>query len=130
MPLGDVTYVNAALDALVDSWPATGASYRLYASDPQAVDDPSTVELGSDGGYAALDFAPTDFSDAASGLKSRSSALDFGTTTAAFSDIAKYWGITDTDGLLVFSDVMDDPIEVDAADDPATFTPTLTFEGA
>jgi hypothetical protein len=130
MPLGDVSYVDAALDAVVDSWPASGATYHLYASDPQAATTPSDVELDSSGGYAPVAFAPADFSAAASGMKARASALDFGTTTAAYSDIAKYWGIVDTGGLLVFSDAMDDPIEVDAAGDPAAFTPTLTFEGA
>jgi hypothetical protein len=130
MPLGDVSYVDAALDAVVDSWPASGATYRLYASDPQAAAAITDVELGSDGGYAPVDFAPTDFSDAASGVKARSSALDFGTTTAAYSDIAKFWGVVDTAGLLVYSDDMANPIEVDTAGDPASFTPTLTFEGA
>jgi hypothetical protein len=128
MPLGDVSYVDAALDAVVASWPSTGATYNLYASDPQGVDDPTTVELDAVGGYAPVAFAPSDFSSASAGVKVRSSALDFGTTTAAYSDIAKFWAVVDSAGLIVYSDALDEQIEVDEAGDPASFTPTLTFE--
>lgn len=130
MPLGDVSYVDAALDAVVASWPSSGATYRLYASDPQAATVPADVELDSDGGYAPVAFAPADFASAADGTKARSTALDFGTTTAAYSDIAKFWAVVDSGGLIVYSDGLDDPIEVDDAGDPASFTPTLTFAGA
>ena len=130
MPLGDVTYVNAALDALVDSWPATDAAYHLYSSDPSLETTPSDVELTSDGGYAAVDFDPTDWADAASGTKTTTADVDFGTSTDAYSDTATYWAIVDTDGLIVFSDELDTPIAVIESSTAVAFSPSLSFADA
>jgi hypothetical protein len=129
MPLGDVTYVNAALDAIVDSWPATLATYRLYASDPTLATLPGDVELTSDGGYAPVGFDPADWAAAVDGAKSPTAAVSFGTSSAAYSDVGTYWGIVDDAGLLVFSDDLPDAevVEVDDAGTTVAFTPTLSF---
>jgi hypothetical protein len=127
MPLGDVSYQDAALDAVVDSWPASGANYHLYASDPALEVDPTDVELTSDGGYAPVAFDSADWDAATSGLKSTTAAVDFGTSTAAWSDVATFWAVIDTGGLIVFSDFIDEPIEVDDTGTDASFTPSLSF---
>lgn len=120
MPLG-ATYVDGALDGVTDSWPSSGATYRLYASDPTLATLPGDVELTSAGGYASVAFAPADFTAGVGSL------VDFGTSTDAYSDVATYWGIVDGSDLLVFSDDLSDPIEVDAASTAVSFTPTLSF---
>lgn len=127
MPLGDVSYVDAALDAIVDSWPGSGANYHLYASDPSIEVDPTTVELTSDGGYAPVAFDPSGWDASASGQKSTTAPVDFGTSTDAYSDVATFWAVVDSGGLIVFSDFIDEPIEVDEADSDASFTPSLSF---
>lgn len=126
MPLGDVTYVNAALDALVDSWPATGAVYALYESDPALETVPTDVEL-SGGGYTPPAFASADWDAATGGGKSTTVPVSFGTSTAAYTQTATYWAVVDSGGLLVFSDALTDPIDVDAAGTDVAFTPSLTF---
>ena len=128
MPLGDVSYIDAALDDIVAGWPATGATYRLFFSDPQQQTTPTDVELGAVGGYAPVTFAPSNFAAAASGSKSTTSPVSFGTSTAAYSDTARYWGILDGSGLLAFSDFLDDAIEVDDTGIAVSFTPTLLFQ--
>jgi hypothetical protein len=126
MPLG-ADYIATALDDIVAGWPATGATYNLFVSDPSLETTATDVELDSTGGYAGVTFAPSDWADASGNSKATTSAVSFGTSTDAYSDVATYWGILDTDGALVFSDDLDDPIEVDAASTAVSFTPTLTF---
>jgi hypothetical protein len=130
MPLGDDIYVDAALDAVVDSWPATGAAYHLYSSNPQLQADITDVELTSDGGYAAVTFDPADWAAASTGGKTTTADVSFGTSTGAYSDVAPYWGIVDSGGLLVFSDDLPDPIEVTASGTVVGFSPTLSFGDA
>lgn len=127
MPLGDVTYVDAALDAVVGSWPASGANYHLFVSDPALETVALDVELTSGGGYVAQAFAPADFDPAADSSVSTAAPVDFGTSTDAYDDTATYWGIVDGTGLLVFSNDLDDPIAVIEAGTAVSFTPTLTF---
>jgi len=127
MPLGDVTYQNDSLDDLVGGWPATGAKYHLYTSDPALEDDPTDVELTSTGGYAAVDFDPSDWAAADDGTKSTTSPVSFGTATAEWSDVATYWAIVDSDGLIVFSDALTSPIGALGADFAPAFTPSLSF---
>lgn len=126
MPLGDVTYVNAALDALVGSWPATGALYRLYESDPALETVPASVEL-SGSGYTPPAFASAGWAAAADGGKATTSPVSFGTSTAAYTQTATYWAVVDSGGLLVFSDALTEPIDVPAAGTVVAFTPSLTF---
>lgn len=129
MPLGDA-YVDAALDAVVGSWPASGGKWRLYASDPRLATVPSDVELASTGGYAAQSFAPSDFAAASGDAKTVGSPISFGTSTDAYSDVAPYWGITSSDpDDLVFSDDLppDQIVEVDEAATSVTIAPTLSF---
>lgn len=130
MPLGDVTYVNASLDAVVAAWPGSGATYRLFASDPTLQATPTDVELTSDGGYAPVAFDPADWASAVDGGKTTTAAVGFGTSTAAYSDVATFWGILDSGDLLVYSDFLDDPIEVDDTGAAVSFSPTLTFGDA
>lgn len=127
MPLGDVTYQNAALDALVASWPATGATYRLYYDDPALATAPGDVELAAVGGYAPAAFAPSDWAAATGGAISTTAAVPFGTSTAAYSDTATFWAVIDGSGLIVWSDSLDDPIAVDGSGTAISFTPTLAF---
>lgn len=133
MPLGDVSYQNAALDAVVDSWPSTGATYRLWTSDPQSEDDPTDVEVDlSVAGLTNPDFDPSDWASATLGGKTTSSAVSLGTSTAALDDVGAYWGVVDSDGLIVYSDDLPDDgqIVVTDAGTPASFTPTLSFGDA
>ena len=127
MPLGDVTYQNASLDAVVDSWPASGAEYRLYSSDPSLATLLSDAELTSAGGYAPVAFAPADWADADAGSKTTTADVDFGTSTDAYSDTATYWAIVDSGDLIVYSDELDDPIAVGEASTAVSFSPTLSF---
>lgn len=126
MPLGDVSYMNAALNAVVASFPATGAKWRLYTSDPALEVTPSTVELAATGGYAGVTFAPAQFGTASADLVQTSSPVSFGTSSAAWSDVATFWAIEKA-GLLVYSDALDTPIAVDAAGVAVAFTPGLSF---
>jgi hypothetical protein len=127
MPLGDVSYVNAALDALVASWPSSGAHYHLFVSDPAPETTALTVELTSGGGYAAVTFSPSDWASASGGSITTTAPVSWGTSTAAYDDIATYWGIVDGSGLLVFSDSLDTPVEVDGASVAVARTPTISF---
>lgn len=130
MPLGDVSYVNAALDAVVGSWPSSGATYRLFSDDPAQEAVPTDVELAATGGYAPVTFSPSGWASASGGAKTTSSAVSFGTSTGAYSDVATYWGIYKS-GLLVYSDDLDgQQIEVGATGTVVSFTPTLTFGDA
>lgn len=126
MPLG-AGYVDTALDAIVASWPSTGAEYRLYASDPTLAALPGDVELTSDGGYAGVAFAPADFASASGNAKPTTAPIVFPTPTDAWSDVATFWGIIDGSDALVYSNDLDTPIAVDEAGADASFTPTLSF---
>lgn len=128
MPLGDVTYQNDALDAVVDSWPASGADYRYWFSDPQAEVDPTDVEIDLTGtGLSNAAFDSSDWAAAASGAKSPTAPISLGTASADIDDRFNYWGVVDSGGLIVYSDVIDDPFGVNDGDTPA-FTPQVTFE--
>lgn len=127
MPIADA-YQDDSLDGLVSGWPASG-KWRLYASDPALATNPSDVELTSDGGYAAVAYASTDWAAAASSAKPVASAVSFGTSTDAYSDTATFYGITngtDADDL-IWSDDLDDPIAVGEAGTDVAITPTLSF---
>jgi len=127
MPLGDVTYQDAALDAVVGSWPASGAHYHLFVSDPALEPTPLDVELTSGGGYVAATFAPADFAAASGNAVATTAPVSFGTSTAAYDDTATFWGIVDSTGLLVFSNDLDDPIAVENSGTVVTFTPAISF---
>ena len=129
MPVGS-TYDAASLDGLVGGWPTSG-NWRLYSSDPSVEDTPSDVELGTDGGYAAVDYASSDWVDADTdtGTKATASNVSFGTSTGAYSDTATYWGITSTDAdTLVYSDALTQPIPISASGQTAAFKPTLYLQ--
>lgn len=121
------TYVDDILDGVGAAFPTSG-NWRLYSSDPQLADAPSDVELTSDGGYAAVAFAPSDWDASTGGSMSTASAVSFGTSTDAYSDVATYWGITGADADdLVYSDFLDDPIEVDESGTAVSFTPSISI---
>lgn len=131
MPLGDVTYQNAALDAVVASWPSSGAKYHLYSGDPAQAALLSDVELTSDGGYAPVTFSPSGWASASGGSKTTTAAVSFGTSTGAYSDVATYWAVVDSSGRIVFSDDLDgQEVEVDDTGTTVAFTPTLNFSTA
>lgn len=127
MPLGDVTYQNDALDAVVASWPATGATYRLYFDNPADAATPADVELGPDGGYAPAAFSPSDWADADGGSKTTAPAVSFGTSMDAYSATATFWAVIDGSGAIVYYDALTDPIAVEGSGTATTFAPTLTF---
>lgn len=127
MPLGDVSYQNAGLDDLVAGWPATGAVYTYWFSDPQAEDTPSDVEIDvTTAGLSNATFDPDDWAAAADGGKTTTAAVSLGTATSDLDDVIRYWGIVDSTGLIVYSDALDDPIGVSSGDTPA-FSPQLSF---
>jgi hypothetical protein len=126
MPIADA-YTDAALDAVVSALPASGGHWNLYASNPDGLADPTTVELTGDGGYAPVAFAPSDFAAASGNAASTTVPVDFGTSTDAYSDVANYYGITDSAGVLAFSDVLDTPIAINDVGGDPSFTPTLSF---
>lgn len=133
MPLGDVTYQNAALDAVVASWPASGATYRWWTSDPQLQDDPTDVEVDlSVAGLTNPAFDPADWAAAADGAITTTAPITIGTSTDALTDVGAYWGVVDSGGLIVYSDDLpdDDVLEVDEAGTDAEFSPVLTFGAA
>lgn len=127
MPLGDVSYQNAGLDDLVAGWPATGAVYTYWFSDPQAEDTPSNVEIDiTAAGLSNASFDPSDWATATDGGKTTTAAVSLGTATSDLDDVIRYWGIVDSTGLIVYSDALDDPIGVSSGDTP-TFSPQLSF---
>jgi hypothetical protein len=128
MPIGDASYQDAALDAVIGSWPNSGANWHLFASDPSVETTPLTVELTSGGGYASVAFSPSDFGVAAADQAMTTSPVAFATSTDAYDSIATYWGIVDSTGLLVYSDELTEPIEVLAAGFVPAFTPALSFQ--
>lgn len=125
MPLGDVSYQNDAVDAVIGSWPASGAVYAYWSSDPQAEDDPTTVEIDltstglSNGAFASSDWSAAD--DGAS-----TATISLGTATADIDDSFNFWGIKDSSGLIVYSDSIDDPFGVNDGDS-VSFDATITF---
>ena len=123
MPLGDVTYQDAALDAVVASWPASGAVYRLYNDDPTL----GGVELDSDGGYAPVAFDPADWDAAADGVKQ--ATVSFGTSTDSWSDSATWWAVVDGSDLFVYYAALADEavIAVDEAGTEVTLNPAIAF---
>ncbi len=91
MPLMSTCAKNAALDACYGSaraaaWPATVRA-RLFTDDPRT----AGVELPATGGYAAVTVNNTDavFPPASGGLKT-SEPIDFGSSTAAWGDVATW----------------------------------------
>lgn len=132
MPLGDVTYQDAALDAVVASWPSSGATYRLFASDPTLATTPADVELTATGGYAPVAFSPSGWAAASGGSKTVTTPVSFGTSTGAYSDTAPYWGIVDGSGLLVYSDDLpnDQLVSVGGTGTAVTIAPAIYFQAA
>lgn len=127
MPIGDVSYQNAGLDALVDSWPSSGATYRYWYSDPQAEDTPSDVEIDiTAAGLSNADFDPTDWASASDGAKTTTAPVALGTATDDLDDTIRYWGVVDGSDLVVYSDALDDPIGVSSGDSPE-FSPQIVF---
>jgi hypothetical protein len=115
MPLGDVSYQNDAVDAVIGSWPASGAVYAYWYSDPQAEDDPADVEIVlTSTGLSNGAFASSDWSSAADGAST--ATISLGTATADIDDTFNYWGIKDGSGLIVYSDAIDDPFGVNNGD--------------
>lgn len=123
MPLGDVSYQDAALDAVVASWPSSGAEYALFVGDPLA----GGTELTSTGGYARVAFAPADLDAAADGAKAWAAPIDFGTSTGAWSDVATHFAIIDGSDLFVYTDDLPDEIAVDETGTAVTATPAALF---
>jgi len=127
MPLGDVSYQNAALDDVVAGWPATGAVYTYWFSDPQAEDTPADVAIDvTDAGLSNAAFDPDDWAAATDGGKTTTAAVSLGTATSDLDDVIRYWGVVDSDGLVVYSDALDDPIGVSSGD-VVSFSPTLSW---
>jgi len=127
MPLGDVTYQDDALDAVVGSWPSSGATYRYWYSDPQAESDPTTVEIDLTGtGLSNGSFSAGAWASASGGAKATSSPISLGTATADIDDRFNYWGVVDSGGLIVYSDVIDEPFGVNDGD-VVSFTPQLSW---
>lgn len=124
MPLGDVTYQDAALDAIIASWPATGAVYRIFDADPTT----TGVELPSDGGYAPVAFTRSAWAAADAGLASTTDPVTLGTSTDGYGAVGTHWAITDSGGLLVYSAELDDELEVSEADTLVQFTPSIFFD--
>ena len=57
--------------------------------------------------------------------------MSFGTATGAYSDVATYWAVVDSAGLLCYWDDLapDQVVEVDAATaSPVTISPSIFFE--
>ena len=127
MPLGDVSYQNAGLDDLVAGWPATGAVYTYWNSDPLAEDTPSDVEIDvTAAGLSNASFDPDDWAAATDGGKTTTAAVSLGTATDDLDDVIRYWGIVDSSDLIVYSDALDDSIGVSSGD-VVSFSPTLSF---
>ena len=118
MPLATTAAQNAALDAVVGTFPDDG-TYRLY--------DASLVELTSDGGYAPADHSLTDWAASNAGTKTTAAPVSFGTSTDAYSDVAYYWGVADSSGALVYYDLLPEQIAVGAAGTGVGFSPVLFY---
>lgn len=128
MPIVDVSYLNASLDAVVDAWPASGATYRYWLSDPTVATLPTDVEVDvTTAGLSNAAFDPADWAAAASGAKTTTAAVALGTSTTSLDDTITYWGIVDGTGLIVFYDFLDDPISVEDAGTVVDFSPSLSF---
>lgn len=129
MPVADA-YKDDSLDGLVGGWPSSG-KWRLYSSDPSQETTPSDVELASDGGYAAVAYASTDWAASSGGSKAVASAISFGTSTDAYSDTATYYGITngtDADDLVWSDDLGDDAVAVGESGTDVSISPSLSMQ--
>ena len=129
MPVAD-SYKADSMDGLVGGWPTSG-KWRLYSSDPSLADLPSDVELASDGGYAAVTYASTDWAASSSGSKAVASAISFGTSTDAYSDTATYYGITsgtDADVLVWSDDLGDDVVAVGESGTAVSISPSISIQ--
>lgn len=122
MPLATTAAQNAALDAVVGTFPATGATYRLYTDVPALA-----TELASAGGYAPVAFVPAGWAAAVDGAKSTTAAVSFGTSTDAWSDVATYWAIADAAGNPLYFDLLPEQIAVGASGTAVSFQPALYF---
>lgn len=130
MPLGDVSYQDAALDAVVDSWPGSGAVYAFWTSDPRLEVDPTDVEVDlSVAGLSNPAFDSSDWAAASGGGITPSAPIGLGTSTGPLDDVGAYWGVKDSGGLIVYSDDLadSDQIVVTEAATVVSFTPTISF---
>ena len=121
MPLATTTAQDAALDAVVATFPDDG-TYRLFTGIPT-----SGGELTSDGGYAPADHSTADWAAASDGAVTTAAPVSFGTSTDAYADTAFYWAICDSSGAVVYWDLLPAPISVTAAGTAVKFTPILYF---
>lgn len=124
MPLVDLSYQNAALDAIVATWPTSGAVYPLFDGDPTL----DGVELPSDGGYVAATFDPAAWAAADSGEKTTTDPVVFAVPTDSWGAVATYWGVRDSAGVLVYSAELADEIEVSTAGTTVSITPSIFFD--
>lgn len=125
MPLNGNDAKNAALDALVATFPDDG-TYRLFAGRP----DGTGTELTSDGDYAPAAHGTADWAAAADGSVTTTADVSFGTSTAAYSDVADFWAICEADGTVWYWDVLTAPISVTASGVAVAFKPRVFFEDA
>lgn len=122
MPFATTTAQDAALDAVVSSWATDAVTWRLYYDLPEA-----STELPSDGGYAPVAYTGSEWAAASGGVKTTSAAVDFGTSTAAWGEVAAYWAIVDAAGDPIFWDELPQAVNVSAAGVPVSFSPVLFF---
>ena len=129
MPLGD-SYQAAGLDAVVASWPSSGARYALFDDVPVAAGG-AGVEL-SGAGYTSPAFASSGWSAASGDAKTVTAAISFGTSTGAYASVGTHWAVVDSGGALVFWDDLsaDQVVEVSASGSAVTISPTLSFADA
>ena len=121
MPFATVTAQDAALDAVVASWAATAATWRLFTGIP----DPGVNELPADGGYAVGAYTGSEWAAASGGAKA--ATVDLGTSTDAYGDVGSHWAICDASGDVIYWDELTVPLAVSAASTPVSFRPELFF---
>lgn len=108
-----ITAQQDGLMAEVGTWPADG-TYRLYTGDPTQ----DGVELTVEAGYVHLAGSAATWAVDA-GEPSITATLAY-TATAAWSDVADFWGLHDSDGALRFYEALPEPFDVEAAGSAST----------
>ena len=120
MPFATTAAQDAALDAVVSSWSATAASWRVFTGVPDG-----TNELPADGGYAPVAYSGSEWSAASNGGKPATVSL--GTSTDAYGDVGVVWALCDAAGDVIYWDTLTVPLRVDEAGVPVSFRPELFF---
>lgn len=120
MPLATTAAQNAALDAVVSSLPSPSV-WALYVGNPVA----GGTEMPATGGYAAATYSAAQWAAAASGVKT--ATVSFGTSTAAWGDVASYWAVRDAAGVVLLWDLLPSQLTVTAAGVPVSVSPQLFF---